>query len=126
MIFEEDVIPLSRREVATPRRRVSWVLEPRRVVQTEVEFGEKHRPPRLAAVENAGGHEILKVFVVRDHGDWDVRANDPGSHVTEGLHDSEELLVVDFVVDFRWRELAGEEGDWVEETVRVGLMKDVL
>ena len=78
----------------------------------------------MAAVEDTRRHEILKIFVVRDHGDRDVRANDPSSHVAEGLHDSEELLVVDFVVDFRWRELAGEEGDWVEEAVGVGLMKD--
>ena len=42
VIFVEDGIPLSRREVGTPRRSISRIFEAGRIVKPEVELREKH------------------------------------------------------------------------------------
>ena len=62
--------------------------------------------------------------MVRDNRDGRVRTNQPRTHIAEGLHDSEELLVVHLVVDLSGRELPREVGDRVEEPKLVGLMEN--
>jgi len=39
----------------------------------------------------------------------------------EGVDDCQEFLVVDFVVDFRWLELSGIEGHWMQSSLVVPL-----
>ncbi len=37
-VLLEDIIPLLRHKVDTPRRHIGWILEPQSVVETEIEL----------------------------------------------------------------------------------------
>ena len=43
------------------------------------------------------------------------------SPVLKGVDDCQEFLVVDFVIYFRWLELPGMEGHWVQSSLAVSL-----
>ena len=78
-------------------------------------------PASLATGEDAGGLDVFEVLVVSDDFERLSQALEIVSPELNSSDYGEELLVVDVVVAFGWQHLAGEERDWVEESVRLDL-----
>jgi hypothetical protein len=118
---EEDVIPFFRCEVRASRRSVGRILCTGQIVELKVEFRQKHRPSHLAAVKNAGGHEIFEVFMIRNDGNGCGGADEPGAHVAEAVNDGEKFLVMNLVIDFCGRKFAGVKCNGVKIAVGIRL-----
>ena len=100
----ENVVPLLRDIVRAAGGSIRGVLCAREIVEVKIEFAEEDGPACLAAIEDAGGHEILQIFVVANDGERDRSADRPGAEVAQRIDDSEEPFIVNFIVDFCGRE----------------------
>jgi len=78
----------------------------RPVIDSKVDSGELLYPSSLLAVEDFCGGQVLDVLVVRVHLYLLSRSFTIPSPVLEGVHYREKFFVVDFIVYFRWLELA--------------------
>ena len=57
-----------------------------------------------------GGHNIFQVFMVTDDFNEMRGTDEPEMHITKGVDDCEEFLVIDFAIDFGGSEFTI---DWI-------------
>ena len=80
---------------------------------------EGGRPPGVPPGRSARSTKVFEIFMVgvdADRGFCSLQVDPP---LLEGLHDREQLLVVDGVVEFSWGKLVGVVADRVQHAIRV-------
>lgn len=122
VLVHNDIISLFRNIIRMTQWGISDVLSSRDPVQPKIKIRQKHRPLGLPTIKNVRGHKILKIFVVADYGNRVCSAHKPRVHIMEGVDNCEELLVMDFIINFGWAKFAGVIHDWVKVTMLVRLL----
>ena len=76
------------------------------VVNLELERGEVLVPSRQSSFQDFRSEEGCEVLMIRDHTDFVGVALEVDSPVSKCFDDGQEFLIVNLVVEFRWRHLS--------------------
>jgi hypothetical protein len=76
----------------------------------------------LLAVQLLCGHEVLQVSVISPDFDFMLGAFDEVPPFFKCTDDSQHFLVMDFIVAFHGIETFGQEGDWVQFVIFLGML----
>src|SRR5882724_1131057 len=108
----------SRVDIFSASQRIWFGTQSSRAVANQViETREVFRPAYLATSEQFGGREVLQVLVVGQHEHNVCGSLQVVVPLLEGLENSQELLVVDLVVELGGLHTVGVEHDWVEVAI---------
>ena len=91
-----------------------------------VESRQKLTSTSLMTTQLLSWHEILKVFVIRDHLDRIDRVFKLWSSFLESANNDHEFFIVDLVVTFDWIMLLRKVSDWLKNLVFIILRKNVF
>ncbi len=91
-----------------------------------VESRQKLTSMSLMTTQLLSWHEILKVFVIRDHLDRVDRVFKLWSSFLESANNDYEFFIVDFVVTLDWVMLLRKVSDWIKNLILIILKENVF
>ncbi len=91
-----------------------------------VEFKQKLTSMSLMTTQLLSWHEILKIFMIRDHLDRVVKVFKLWSSFLESANNDHEFFIVDLVVTLDWVMLLWKVSDWMKNLILIVLRKNVF
>ena len=91
-----------------------------------VEFRQKLTSMSLMTTQLLSWHEILKIFVIRDHLDRIDRVFKLWSLFLESANNDHEFFIINLVVTLDWVMLLRKVSDWMKNLVLIILKKNVF
>ncbi len=71
-------------------------------------------------------HEILKIFVIRDHLDRIDKVFELWSSFLKSMNNDHKFFIIDFVVTFNWVMLLWKVSDWMKNLILIVLKENVF
>ena len=91
-----------------------------------VESRQKLTSTSLMMIQLLNWHEILKIFVIRDHLDKINKVFKLRSSFFESTNNDHEFFIVDLIVTLDWIMLLWKVSDWMKNLVLIILRKNVF
>ena len=91
-----------------------------------VESKQKLTSTSLMTTQLLNWHEILKIFVIRDHLNRVNRVFELWSSFLESANNNHEFFIINFVVTLNWIMLLQKVNDWMKNLVLIILRKNVF
>ena len=91
-----------------------------------VESRQKFTSTSLTTTQLLSWHEILKIFMIRDHFNRIDRIFKLWSSFLESINNDHEFFIVDFIVILDWVMLLQKVSDWMKNFIFIILKKNVF
>ncbi len=91
-----------------------------------VEFRQKLTSMSLMTTQLLSWHEILKIFVIRDHLDKINKVFELWSSFLKSANNDHEFFIVNLVVTLDWIMLLRKVSDWMKNLILIILRKNVF
>ncbi len=91
-----------------------------------VEFRQKLTSMSLMITQLLNWHEILKIFMIRDHLNRIDKVFKLWSSFLESANNDHKFFIVDLVVTFNWVMLFWKVSDWMKNLILIILRKNVF
>jgi len=91
-----------------------------------VEFRQKLTSTSLMMTQLFNWHEILKIFMIRDHLNRIDKVFKLWSSFLESANNDHEFFIIDFIVTLDWVMLLWKVNDWTKNLVLIILRKNVF